>query len=137
MKKAVCVEILDKRDYYISEALREEGYTLFSLEEESFLTDYEKIYVRSLLTNVTEDLALKLENGSTLFSRELSDEVNLIIKDKKITHYNLLSDETFIVKNAYITAEGALAYIILNTNKSICHMLIFVLGYGRIGKSVT
>ncbi|MFA6866853.1 MAG: hypothetical protein WCR54_04980 [Clostridia bacterium] len=137
MQKAVCVEVVDKRDYYISEALTKEGFMPFNLGEENKYSGYEKIYVRSLLTKVTKEIAESFENGSTLFSRELSEEVSLIIKDKEITHYNLLDDQTFIVKNAYITAEGAFAYILLNTIVSICHTPVLVLGYGRVGKSVT
>lgn len=136
-EKAVCVEIVDKRDSYICESLIKEGFVSFCLGEEQNYQGYEKVYVRSLLTEVTKDLALGFEDNSTLFSRGISDEVKKILENKNIKYYNLLDDETFIVKNAYITAEGALAYIITNTDMSISRMPVLVLGYGRVGKSVT
>jgi dipicolinate synthase subunit A len=137
MGKAISVEIRDKRDFYLLNALKKEGFTTFDLGEESKYKEFEKVYVRSLLTSVTREIAESLEDNSILFSRKLSDEVDEIIKQKNIEQYNLLSDETFIVKNAYLTAEGALAHIILNTQRTIRHMPILVLGYGRVGKSVT
>jgi dipicolinate synthase subunit A len=137
MKKAVCVEIVDKRDKYISEAFKEEGFVLFSSGEEKLYPEYEKIYVRSLLTEVTAETASRFENNSILFSRKLNEKTSEILREKNIACFNLLEDETFIVRNAYITAEGALAYIITNTDASICRMPILVLGYGRVGKSVT
>lgn len=137
MARAVCVEINDKRDYYLAEALKKEGFELFSMgEEEKFLSS-QKIYVRSLLTEVTLELAKNFEENSILFSRTLSDDVKGVLKGKNITFYNLLEDETFIVKNAYLTAEGALGYVIFNTETSLKQLPILILGYGRVGKSLT
>lgn len=137
VNKAVSVEINDKRDYYLSEALIKEGFIPFSLGEEEKYISYQKIYVRSLISEVTEEIAGKLEYGSSLFARSVSDKVKSILDERQIEYYNLLSDETFIVKNAYLTAEGALGYIIFNTKATLRQMPVIVLGYGRVGKSVT
>lgn len=137
MAVAISVEKFDKRDGYLETALREEGFKLFEMGEEDKCEGYDMIYVRSLLSEVTAETALKFPSGSMLFARGLSGEVSEIIRSKDIEYYNILEDETFIVKNAYITAEGALAYIIGNTDITIRRMPVLVLGYGRVGKSVT
>ncbi|HKL73958.1 MAG TPA: hypothetical protein VJ903_03605 [Clostridia bacterium] len=137
MARAVCVEINDKRDYYLNESLIKEGFAPFSMGEENKFIGFEKIYVRSLLTKVTEQLAEKFEENSTLFSRGVSKEVQQILNKKNVKFYNLLEDEIFIVKNAYITAEGALGHVIFNTTTTLKLMPVLILGYGRVGKSVS
>ena len=137
MKKAVFLEIADKRDVYIAEALRSDGYIFFKPGEEAFYKDFIKVYVFSVLSEITAERAEKLENGSILFSRALKPVVKRIIENKNIVHFNVLEDETFIVKNAWVTAEGALCYILQNTEITINKMEVLVLGYGRVGKSVT
>lgn len=136
MKKAVYVELKDKRYEYVLQQLEDEGFASFALGEEALYPDYQKIYVMSLLFEVKKELALRLENNSYLFSNTLSDEVKQIIEEKQIIHINMLEDETFLFKNAYVTAEGALSYIIMNTPTTLYDMPILVLGYGRVGKSV-
>jgi dipicolinate synthase subunit A len=137
MARAFCVEINDKRDYYLAKAIEKEGFALFSMGEEEKYKDFQKVYVRSLLTEVTIEIAQSLEAGSILFSRGISDKVKSILDDKNISFYNLLHEETFIVKNAYLTAEGALGHIIFNTETSLRQISALVLGYGRVGKSLT
>lgn len=136
MNKAVYVELKDKRYEYVLQMLQEEGFANFALGEEALYSDCQKIYVMSLLFEVKPELALQLEDNSYLFCNTLSVEVAKIIEDKKITHINMLNDETFLFKNAYVTAEGALSYIIMNTPTTLHSMPVLVLGYGRVGKSV-
>lgn len=136
MNKAVYVELKDRRYDYVLQMLQEEGFASFALGEEALYPDCQKIYVMSLLFEVKSELALQLENDSYLFCNTLSSEVAKIIEDKNITHINMLNDETFLFKNAYVTAEGALSYIIMNTPTTLHNMPILVMGYGRVGKSV-
>lgn len=137
MDKAVNVEKKDKRDFYLAEALIKEGLGTFEIGEEDKYADKEFIYVRSIVSEVSEDFARNMKEGAVLFSRGVNEEVKTILSKKNIVYYNLLDDETFIVKNAYITAEGALGHIIFNTETTIRQMPVLVLGYGRVGKSVT
>ncbi len=136
-KKAVCIEIVDKRDYYIAKALKEEGFLAFAMGEEEKYNAYQKVYVLSILTSVTKEIVLQLEDNAMLFCRGVDDKVQSLLDEKNIKVYNLLQHQTFIVKNAYLTAEGALGYIIFNTPTSIRQQKVLVLGYGRVGKSMT
>lgn len=136
MKRAVFVELMDKRYQYVLELLKDEGFLSFALGEEELYPDYQKIYVMSLLFEVNVTLARELESNSYLFCNTLSDEVAKIIAEKNITHINMLKDELFLFKNAYLTSECALHYIIENTASSLIDMPVLVLGYGRVGKSM-
>jgi|AGTN01.3.fsa_nt_gi hypothetical protein len=130
------VEIKDRRDGYIAEALGKEGLAVTEPGKENERGDAEIIYVKSILSEVTAEEATGFKSGTVLFSRGISESVKAIVDAKSIRHVDILKDETFIVKNAYLTAEGALAYIILNTDSTIRQMPILLLGYGRVGKSV-
>lgn len=137
MITAFWVEIKDERDRYIAEALTGAGYLLTDAETLCRMDNCRKAYVRSINSEVTEEYVRSLPDGARLFSRTLSKTAKCAAEEKNITHVNYLDDETFIVKNAYLTAEGALAYIILNTDTTIRQMPVLVLGYGRVGKSIT
>lgn len=139
MADIAAVEIRDKRDGFIVEGLEKAGFTVVGLDA---LAGYQEdggrlIVVRSLLTDITEEFVASVPRGAKLFGRGVSDAVKELCAARDITYYNILENETFIVKNAYLTAEGALAYVILNTESSIRQMPVLVLGYGRVGKSVT
>lgn len=134
MNKAVFVELADKRYEYVLELLIKEGFAAFSRGEESLYADYQKIYIMSLLFEVSENFARQLDNNSYLFSGKISDDVAKIIAEKNITHINILEDELFLYKNAYVTAECALSYIIDNTPLTLSGMNTLILGYGRVGK---
>lgn len=138
-KTAVFLEIRDRRDDYLAKSLAEDGLNLVLLSkaQDAEYKDYKKIYIRSVLSEVTLDEAKAMENGSLLFSRALSGDVKRELNAKGIEYYNILADETFIVKNAHVTAEGALGHIIFNTDSALKRMPVLVLGYGRVGKAVT
>lgn len=50
--------------------------------------------------------------------------------------YNYLANESFAIRNAFLTAEGAVACLEENTDFSILGSKILIIGYGRIGKAL-
>lgn len=50
--------------------------------------------------------------------------------------YNYMNYESFVLKNAFLTAEGAVTMIEENTPYSLFRANILILGYGRIGKAL-
>ena len=58
-----------------------------------------------------------------------------ILQKKEICHINVMTDETFAMKNSVLTAEGVLANILEKTNKSIYQQTFLILGSGRSGKA--
>ena len=93
-----------------------------------------------------------VKNGTvqTLFSDneyKLDGETLPLLKDKLIAAgkgesfesfglrvYDLLRREDFTLKNAYLTAEGAVSVAMDSYEGSIANAKILVIGYGRIGK---
>lgn len=69
-----------------------------------------------------------------LLAGAISLKTREIIEHNNIKYFDYNKDEGFQIKNAIATAEGALAIIINETDKTICNSNIMVLGYGRIGK---
>lgn len=65
----------------------------------------------------------------TIIFGGMTDTINL---RKNVIDYNL--DEEFTLKNAFYTAEGAVALSIENTDYSLENAEILILGNGRIGK---
>ena len=50
--------------------------------------------------------------------------------------YDYMKYESFVLKNAFLTAEGAITLIEENTSISLYRAKILILGYGRIGKAL-
>jgi len=136
MKKAFFIELKDKRYHYLAKVLKEEGYPIFEYGEEALYPDRQIIYIMALTSIVNEEIAGKLKENSMLFCNRLSDDVKKMLMKKNISYHNVTDNESYVVKNACITAEGALGYIIFNTDTSLIDMPVLILGYGRVGKAL-
>lgn len=81
--------------------------------------------------------AAALPEKINLICGNISWENEKIFKDKKIKHKNIMLDEKFAIKNACLTAEGALALILEKSKKSIYENNILILGNGRIATALS
>lgn len=50
--------------------------------------------------------------------------------------WDYMKYESYVLKNAFLTAEGAVTLIEENTNYSLYRAKVLILGYGRIGKAL-
>lgn len=50
--------------------------------------------------------------------------------------FDYMKDETYVLKNAFLTAEGAVACLEENTDYSLIGKNILIIGYGRIAKAL-
>ncbi len=50
--------------------------------------------------------------------------------------YDYMKNEAYVLKNAFLTAEGAVTLLEENTDFSLTHSKILIIGYGRIGKAL-
>ena len=50
--------------------------------------------------------------------------------------FDYMKYESYVLKNAFLTAEGAVTLIEENTNYSLYRANVLILGYGRIGKAL-
>lgn len=130
------VDISEIRGTFVKSFLIEEGCEVYSLEEELYFQDKKKVYVFSLAMDLDLNKVKNLDKYSYVFGRTTHSSILEYFKTKNIKFLSYFDDEAFVVKNAYLTAEGALAYVIQNTNITIKQMPVLVLGYGRLGKSV-
>lgn len=131
------IDLSDFRGIYIKQGLSIDGYETCSLEDAKQDSDKKKVYVFSLAKDIDIKIVDTLSRGSILFGRITKEFVKEYIKQRGIEFYGFLDDEIFVVKNAYLTAEGALMYIIQNTDITIRQMPVLILGYGRVGKSLS
>ena len=67
-----------------------------------------------------------------MLSEYMKDEMNSL----GVKYVDYGDDEAFTIKNAYITAEGALFTAMQELDKDIKHTCFAVLGYGRIGSAL-
>ncbi len=74
----------------------------------------------------------KMKEGSVLFAGMVYDGIENDCKEREITLYDYFKDEDLTVKNAHLTAEGAIEMIMRNTDKAISGMQIAITGFGRV-----
>ena len=82
-----------------------------------------------------KDFLEKTPDNSLIFC----GQKNLIPKDlvanKKVYDYS--ENETFLLKNAYLTSCGAIKIFLQNSEKPFNELKILISGFGRIGKNLT
>lgn len=74
-------------------------------------------------------------NSIEVFAGNVSIGVEKFFIEKNIIYHNFLNDEVFAIKNAKLTAEGVLAIILEQSDKSIFENQVLILGAGRVGKA--
>lgn len=89
----------------------------------------EKIDSKALLKMIPRGAVVFFGKGNKDFVKEL--------KDKNISGYDYGENEEFKLKNAVLTAEGALGVIIQDTDKVICKSKILITGFGRIARELS
>ena len=118
---------------------------LVSKNKISYLTNFDNLINQTTKNNIailppnfkwTTELASRLPKNITLICGNASLEVQQIFKLKDIAYFNLMQNETFVLKNALLTAEGFLSDFIINTPSSIFEQKILILGGGRVAKAV-
>lgn len=81
-----------------------------------------------------DDFASSLKSRHTVIGGSLPDTFKNILEAKNIKYFDYFKNETLTMKNALITAEGAVMLAIKNTDISLLKSKCMVLGYGRIAK---
>lgn len=130
------IETSDERFLYLMDYLLRKGHIAVPMGEEKDIKGLKKVYIFNLGSFLSDEIIENLENGSIVFARSCNYQSMNDLQKKDITFYNYFDDEIFMMKNAYITAEGTLSYIINNTKSSLENMKILVFGFGRVGKSL-
>ncbi|MGI5849130.1 MAG: dipicolinate synthase subunit DpsA [Christensenellales bacterium] len=142
----------DTRQIVLSKLFQEKGYDVY-------ITGFDKLGIKDEAKNNPDYVFLpvpyKSEAGflKTPFSSEriaLADIVNAHpnsvyvlggcdnvankIFGNLIRYIDLFQNEAFLVRNALLTAQGAICAYLKNTDKALCDSICVVVGYGRISK---
>ena len=83
---------------------------------------------------VLEELFTFMTNNYKVYGGKLTPYIQALANQKNIIAVDYLKDESFSIKNAVLTAEGAVQVAMENTVHSMFGSKVLVLGYGRIGK---
>ena len=82
-----------------------------------------------------KDFLEKIPENSLIFCGQKNLIPKNLIADKKIYDYS--ENETFLLKNAYLTSCGTVKILLQNSEKSFSELKILISGFGRIGKNLT
>ena len=75
-----------------------------------------------------------LNENHIVFAGKFTDSLKSYLINNKINYFDYFDMESFQIKNALLSAEGAIHYAKERLNKSIANSEIGILGFGRIGK---
>jgi dipicolinate synthase subunit A len=116
VKKFYSPETADKRIIYAKRELEKEGYTFTKKQENA---DF-------ILLGVNPD-EKHLNTNKPVFAGNVQQKSNI---------FDYTKNEAFSIKNAYLTAEGAIALAVNESKKSLINSPVLIIGYGRIGKAL-
>jgi len=129
----------DKRNEYIYAMLEKRGFGVIKMAFDNiFDAEGRYIFLFAPAARITIETAERLPKGSKIFCTDCcNNEVKRKLKkERRVSVFNYFDDENLAVRNAMLTAEGVLAKIIIETDRSIAGLNVLVLGGGRVGKCV-
>jgi len=163
MRKTVLVFGGDKRHYIAAEILQDRGYdvAVCGFEKMAHQSNLKSVEAESLpyadfclLPAPYKDIdgAVKMPfsdkrvklykicaqlnpNAMIVFGGADEDSRN-IFSDLNLSSYDILADETYTVKNAFITSQAAVMLACSRSLRALSDCGIMICGYGRIGKTL-
>ena len=126
------VDATDKRTQYLLEVLSGMGHTVSSFKP----TDEPICLIVSPSKKPTQlmDYIELLASGSVLIGGQRCEQIESVAAEKGITYINAADDESFAIKNAVSTAEGAIMLLIRETERTVMGQRIALTGFGRINR---
>ncbi|HEY8423816.1 MAG TPA: NAD(P)-dependent oxidoreductase [Clostridia bacterium] len=140
VKRVFVVDTSDQRLKTVKELLQKDGFEVLEFASgQKYLhnSHIQHIFIFPPYVPIDYKIANALSLDSVVFGLGCFDqEAQKALKEKSIIARFYNNDEILVMKNAYLTAEGALAAIINNTPKALKCQKILILGYGRVGKAL-
>ncbi len=125
----------DPRYDRLASLVSEQGGTVFRTGRS---IDRPAVWIFSL--NAEENTVLTaLEHattGSLVFLGRKSPDLQCFCLDRGLVLLALLEDEIYLERNALATAEGTLAEVIRETDRTLPELCVLVCGYGHCGKAL-
>ena len=98
-------------------------------------TTRDKKYITSTDRPLASILPLA-DVGTLVVGYNIPDEITQGVKDNGGMVYDAALDEEFLIRNAVLTAKGALGHVLTSFDRDICDMNIGIVGYCRIGSEM-
>lgn len=129
----------DERMKFLAKQLSSDLRTVYYKNSDTWDAELNKTALEFYPTHVVlpiQPLTLKVEElagtaQAQIFAGKLNDAWSEALSKKQVNFY--LQDETFIWKNAALTAEGFLAHL-YREKVSVQQKKILIAGFGRVGK---
>lgn len=87
--------------------------------------------------SVTSDYILKfLDNEKIVFGGKFNVNFTRALTEKGVEYYDFLLDESVNIKNAYLTAEGAVKLMMDSSKSALFSKKVLITGFGRISKNL-
>ncbi len=140
----------DKRQEYMSERLREKGFLCEFYKPNMSVNDMERQFdgvvfalpgIKFSRVNCEYDTRLEnilsfVKKGGYVFS-SMADEIFIdAVNEAELLNFDYYSREELAFLNAYLTAEGVLELVLVNSNVTLRNLNVLVTGYGRTGEAV-
>lgn len=93
-------------------------------------------HINGTITPLNDVISLADEK-TVISGYNLPKEFVALAKNKGALVYDASYDEDFLMKNAVLTANGALGHILTENTKDISDLKIGIIGFGRIGEKMT
>lgn len=77
-----------------------------------------------------------LKPGQILFGGGITPAIRTKLNQRNISFTDYLEDPLFVWNNAYLTAEGLIGKIIIDTDFSLRNKKILLIGFGRCGMNI-
>lgn len=91
-------------------------------------------FIRGAESLLPSMLRSHLASGSILLGGNLSAALVSSARERGIRTFDYLNSESFVLENAYLTAQAALGILLSELPVSLYRTRIAILGFGRIGK---
>ena len=86
---------------------------------------------------ISEELEKDFGTGQKIVCGMVDEKINRISEEKNWMLFQALKDETYLLENAKLTAEGAVSFAMQKASIALRDARCLVIGYGRIGKELT
>lgn len=99
-------------------------------------TSRDKKYITGTTVSLSEVCSV-IDGESLIAGYSVPEDITRRAEMLGARLYDAALDEDFLIKNAELTARGAIGYILTNGKKDLSDSSVGVVGYGRIGERLT
>lgn len=119
----------DERSAALKQRALEKGHVITEKTPDAVILPLPKAGIK--------DMKRYFPQGQKIIGGKMETTLQELIEQEKWQFENVLEDETFLLENARLTAEGAVWKAMNGRKKALCYSRCMVVGYGRIARLLT